>query len=147
MTWTYSGDPTSSARDQLRYRIGDTDQSSPLLSDEELDFELAEVSGSVARAAPSAAEEILSRFARQVDKSVGDLRISASQRHAQYARTVAKLKKSLRRGAAPWAGGISVSDKESRAADTDSVEPAFSRDLHSFPPDPATGENQLEDEA
>lgn len=38
MTWTYSGNPSTSIRDQVRYLIQDTDSTLQLQSDEELDF-------------------------------------------------------------------------------------------------------------
>ncbi len=138
MTFSYSGNPSSSDRDQVRFLIADTNSAAPILQDEEIDYLLA-TETSVARAALAAAEEVLSRFARQVDKTVGPTQISASQRHAQYKDTVARLRKNLRKGAMPYAGGISVSDKQSGEADPDRVQPAFSRNLHSYPENAATG--------
>ena len=41
MTWTYSGDPTDSVRDELRFILQDTDEAFQLLLDEELDYLLA----------------------------------------------------------------------------------------------------------
>ncbi len=143
MTFTYSGDPSASNKDQVRFLVADTDATSPVLSDEEINWIISECSSSIPRAALAAAEEVLSRLARQVDKSVGDLRISASQRHAQYKETVARLRKKAGRGIVPFAGGISKADKETRAEADDRVEPAFTRDLHSFPTDPFSGDDYL----
>lgn len=42
MAFTYSGDPTSSPRDQLRFTLQDTDSGLQLLQDEELDFLISE---------------------------------------------------------------------------------------------------------
>jgi hypothetical protein len=38
VSWTYSGNPADSDRDQLRFILQDTDPGFPLLQDEELDF-------------------------------------------------------------------------------------------------------------
>lgn len=38
MTWSYTGDPTTSPRDELRFTLQDTDTGLQLLQDEELDF-------------------------------------------------------------------------------------------------------------
>lgn len=141
MTFTYSGDPGNSDRDQVRFLVGDTAELAGVsLSDEEIAYLLVS-EGSVLRAAVAGAERILDRLARQVNKQVGDLRIDATDRHRQYRETVARLRRQVRTGAPPWAGAISRRDKEARAADGDRVEPAFSRDLHTYPSDPATGDN------
>jgi hypothetical protein len=42
MTWTYSGDPGSSRLDHVRFLIGDTEEKTLLISDEEIDFCLTE---------------------------------------------------------------------------------------------------------
>lgn len=39
--WSYSGNPASSDRDQVRYLVGDTDPAVRMLSDAEVDFEIA----------------------------------------------------------------------------------------------------------
>lgn len=38
MTYTYSGDPTSSPKDEVRFTLQDTDTGFPLLTDEEINF-------------------------------------------------------------------------------------------------------------
>ena len=141
MTWSY--DPAlATDKDKVRFKTADTDPSAPFLSDEEIAFLLTEA-GSLPRAVLAAAEEILSRFARQVDKTIGPAQLAASQRHRQYMATVARLRRELRKMAVPYAGGISVGDKESRAADTDRVEPAFSRTMQAFESDPLHGADAL----
>lgn len=41
MSWTYSGDPSTSDLDRYRFLVGDTDAGEPLLQDEEIAFILA----------------------------------------------------------------------------------------------------------
>lgn len=42
MSWSYSGNPQSSLRDQVRYLFQDTEETLPLQSDEEVDFLIKE---------------------------------------------------------------------------------------------------------
>jgi len=90
MAWSYSGDPTSSQRDEVRFLIGDVDEGEPLLSDEEIGYLLSKT-GDVRRAAAQAARAIAARFSRQVDEAVGDIRLSLSKRAEQYWRLAAEL--------------------------------------------------------
>ena len=82
MTWTYT-DPATSTRDELRFMVGDTDTDDQLLSDEEIAYLLVAWIN-VPVAASKAASAIAARFSRLADKSVGELRISLSQKVASY---------------------------------------------------------------
>ncbi len=132
MSWSYSGDPSSSDKDAVRFLIGDTDTNNQLLQDEEINY-LLTTQGSVYAAAAEAAMSIAAKFARLADQTVGDLRISYSQRAEAYKALADSLS---RRGdlkfVEPYAGGISKSDKESVELDTDRVEPAFERGQFDF---------------
>lgn len=129
--WTYSGNPASSPKDQVRFLVGDTDETDQLLQDEEIEWLISD-RGSALAAAVAAAEAIAAKFARQVDKAVGDLRLSLSQKAQGYAARAAELRLRLATGAAPYAGGISASDKEAQELDTDRVPPAFRVGMHDY---------------
>ena len=122
-TVTYSGDPTASSLDKVRFLVGDTNTADPQLSDEEILW-LISSQGNIYNAAAMACEQIVS-LGRLVDKKVGDFEIRGSSR----ARDLMSRAKSLRIRAAasavPYAGGISRSDKQSYEDDTDRVTPAF----------------------
>jgi len=79
LTWTYSGDPTASDLDGVRFLVGDVDEDEQLLSDEEIEYLLSQYSDS-RMAAARAARAIAARFARQVDERVGDMALTLSQR-------------------------------------------------------------------
>lgn len=129
MTWSYSGDPASSDLDRVRFLIGDTDTVDQLVNNEEVNWALGEFPIYIAAAELS--EAIAAKFSRKVDKSVGDLKISFSKQAEQYSK---KAKQLRNRGSlaaiAPYAGGISVSDKESVVSNTDRVDPSFSRGMN-----------------
>lgn len=133
MTWTYGGDPSANDRDAVRFLIGDTDTTDQQLSDEEIAFLLTD-RGSVAAAAHAAVLALIARLARLVDKSVGDLRLSYSQRQAAYKTLLGQIERRMAlRTATPFAGGISVAQKDSVGDDTDRVVPAFERDQFDHP--------------
>ena len=126
VNWTYSGDPGASPKDAVRFLIGDTDTTDQLLGDEEIDY-LVTTAGTTNEAAAQACEAI-SVGGRLVDKEVDDLVIKARQRSEQYQKLASALRKrrvGSRMGV--FAGGVSISDKESRRTDTDVPSPAFNR--------------------
>ena len=136
MTGTYSGDPATNARDAIRFLTGDTDTNDQLINDEEIAWTNNQVTGS--DTATTALYEvsyrvmvaIASKFSRLADQSVGDLKVDMYQK-ATNAREQAKLlyAQASREGntPTPYAGGISVSDKEIDEANSDIVQPYFSR--------------------
>mgnify|MGYP003118570883 CR=1 FL=1 len=73
MTWTYSGDPDSTALDAIRFLIGDTDTNDQLLSNEEISWVNSEASGSSTAttalydAAMRCCLTIASKLAREAD--------------------------------------------------------------------------------
>ena len=121
MTWTYGGDPAANARDAIRFLIGDTDTTDQLLTDEEIAWVNTESSGTstgttaLYDAAYRCCLTIASKLAREADKQIGDLSVSMSQRAKAYREQAASLKElSGREGGVPipYAGGITISDKE-----------------------------------
>ena len=136
MTWTYSGDPATNARDAIRFLTGDTDTNDQLINDEEIAWTNNQVTGS--DTATTALYEvsyrvmvaIASKFSRLADQRVGDLKVDMYQK-ATNAREQAKLlyAQASREGntPTPYAGGISVSDKEIDEDNSDIVQPYFSR--------------------
>lgn len=133
MTFNYYGVPgTTSAtarRDALRFLIRDTVSARAKTQDEELDFLLSENGNNVYRAAAIACEQLSAGEAKS--KSVGDLSLSGmGETYMDLAKRYTLWADSR---VQPFAGGISVADKDSRSLDVDRVQPAFSRGLHMTP--------------
>lgn len=89
MSWSYSGNPASSTRDEVRFLIGDTDSTDQQMTDEEIDYLRtvhADLGAGVSNylAAASAALALASKYAKMSDKTVGSLSISYSQKHSQF---------------------------------------------------------------
>jgi len=96
MTWTYSGNPSSSNLDAVRFLSGDTDSSNQLISNEEISFLLSEWNSDTYVAAAFACDAIAGTFAAQEDSSrtVGDLSISTQ--YGSQAQTFLSRANSLR---------------------------------------------------
>ena len=136
MTWSYSGDPSTSALNAIRFLTGDTDTNDQLINDEEIAWTNNQVTGS--DTATTALYEvsyrvmiaIASKFSRLADQSVGDLKVDMFQKATNAREQAALLKQqALREGntPVPYAGGISVSDKQIDQENSDIVQPYFSR--------------------
>jgi hypothetical protein len=134
-TWIYTGDPAGAVKDWVRWRVGDVLADDQLVSDEEILAALSDAGSNRELAASMVCERIAADCAREVDNTINDgsgntRTKSFSQRMAHYLRLATQLREAAAGSntvfAAPFCGGISVSDKESRAENADRVEPAIS---------------------
>lgn len=127
MTWEYSGDPTTSAKDEVRFMLGDVNEDDPQLEDEEIDYLLTK-HGDVGAAAIAGCTALATRYGqRAVDtKVVGDLRIEYADRAANFtalAQQIASTVSTVR--PKPVAMGITHSQKREAEEDTDRVRPSI----------------------
>lgn len=130
MAWSYTGNPGASAKDQLRFLIGDTDECDQLLQDGELTWLLTQYNNTPMNAAIRACEILMMKFGRLVDESVGSVSLSYSQRVAAFTKLQVMLRNRLATEDCSWfAGGISISQEITVNANTDRVRPAFTRDM------------------
>lgn len=129
MSWFYSGDPASSDKDQIRFLVSDTDINAQLVQDEEINWALSEYSN-CATAASAVALSIAAQYAKKVNFTISkDLRVSYKNQADFYSNLADDLtSRALFVLAMPYAGGISVDDKESYENDLDRVKPSFTRD-------------------
>ena len=134
MTWSYSGDPSNSDLDKVRFLIGDTDQTDQQLQNEEINY-LVSSEGSVNDAAIKACYTLAAKYSRQIDQKVGQVDYKCSQRIKSYLELAKRLEDQISdQPVAPYAGGISKSDKETNRLDDDRVKPKFTKELHSVKP-------------
>jgi len=96
MTFTYS-DPSDSDLEAVRFRIADTDSDRPLLTDEEIEYELAEANDDVLLAALGCAEALVARGSHKVTKKIGAMSINYSDLTAQYSALAASLEAKINR--------------------------------------------------
>jgi hypothetical protein len=101
MTFTYD-DPNSSNLEAVRFRLQDTDSDRPLLTDEEIEFELEEENEDVLLATLACAEVLVARGAHKVTKKIGQMTINYSDLTAQYEKLVATIQAKIARGGAAF---------------------------------------------
>lgn len=136
-TWFYSGDPSSSNRDWVRWRIGDVNATDQLVSDQEIAAAVTEY-GSKQMAAARVCEAIAAEFSREADVTLADgSGASRSRSLSQKASAYMKLARDIARGvtasiAAPFVGGISIANKDTYDTDSDRVDPAFTRGMTDY---------------
>lgn len=132
---TYEYEPSlATDKDRVRFLVQDVVDGAWLLSDEEYTWLLTQY-GSIEQAALQALYTLSRRYSLLADKAVGDLSISYSQLSANFAAR-AKEVLDLAGGAVgsvavatPYAGGLSISEKEADREDTDLVQPYFTPDM------------------
>lgn len=71
MSWTYSGDPTSSKVDECRFLIGDTNEKAPIMQDEEIAYLISQSNGNVDRLRYELFRHAATIFARDIKRSLG----------------------------------------------------------------------------
>lgn len=91
MAWTYSGNPSDSDLDTVRWLVGDTDDTNQIVQDEEIEHELAEQKN-VYAAASTVCEAIAAKFAGDVDFDYGHIAENASQAREAYEARAERLR-------------------------------------------------------
>ena len=143
MTWTYSGNPDDSTKDAVRFLTGDTDASDELVSDEEIRWtEKQAGDGEIYAAAWRVMLSIAAKFSRLADQTVGELKVSLSQKAKGAMGQANELKALLAREdnvPVPTAGGLSRSGKHAMREDDDRVRPWFTTGRFADTSDPGAG--------
>jgi hypothetical protein len=134
MKWTYGDNPLTSPADELRFLIGDTNPTDPLLSDGEVAYALSRGGADPAYGALLAGEALLLRFSAMVDESVGSVSISFSQRLGNLEKMLSILRMRLAlTESMPYGGGLSKVDVANISSNPDRVPPRFTRDRLAAP--------------
>lgn len=119
MAWSYSGNPSNSSRDAVRFLVGDTDTTDQLLSDEEIDY-LVTLHGTVPRASSESARAIAAKYARNMSRSIGGLSADFAAKYRQYMELADRLLTMEEAyPVSPFISGYKRSEKESRELDND----------------------------
>ena len=131
MSFSYSGNPSASQKDEVRFLLGDTVASKAMMTNNEINYLITSEGGPV-QAAIAGALQLAAKFSRQCDETVGKVSKDYSQRSKAYLALADRLKRKLAQSNSftPFGGGISVADKEARENDADRVKPVFTKKLH-----------------
>lgn len=133
VAWTYDGDLTSSLN-QVRLLIGDVDTTDQQLQDEEITLFLGTTGpfgfgGNLWLAAAACCDALAARYARQVDTKIGAFSAVLSERGRAYQSRARDLRRDATRrgGILPYAGGLTIADKQTQEQDSGRVDPFFTR--------------------
>lgn len=121
---TYSGDPSTSKKDEVRFLMGDTNTKRPLCGDKEILWQLTNTPNTRI----AAADLLLSKavqFATKGDVKVGDVSKQFSKVADGLKSCSDRLRGEALKRARPFFGGLTKSGKRALATDTDAVQPAF----------------------
>ena len=134
MAWSYGGQNfDTSPRDALRVLIDDINQETQLIQDEVLDYLLAQ-SRSLYGAAAAACDILATRFAGDVDTSIGKVSVSYARRSQAYSDRAAAFRRRAASvaGAFILSGGQSYAQKEAALSNPDAIQPAFSVGMNDY---------------
>jgi len=116
---------------KVRRLTGDTDATDYRLSDDDITEILSDNNSNVYAAAAEAARAIAAQMALYEDIKISESSMTSNNAYQAMLSLADKLEVvAARSKALPFAGGISKASKTAREADTDRVEPAFTRTLH-----------------
>lgn len=130
MTWSYNI-ALATEKDRVRFLAGDTDTADQQVSDEEI-AGLLSLYGGAHRTAAAICRHLAARLGRYADTQIGQLRVSLSARARGFADRADELEAQaavVGSVPVPYAGGLSIADKQAREDNTDRVRPLFTRDM------------------
>jgi hypothetical protein len=71
MSWNYSGNPRDSKKDEYRFLLGDTDESAPIMQDEEIQYIIDTYGSNPDQAKYELFSRAATIFARDIKRSLG----------------------------------------------------------------------------
>jgi hypothetical protein len=140
MTWSYSGDPASSQKDEVRFLMGDTDTNDQLVLDAEINYSLG-TQPDPTLAAALVLRSLAAKYARYANEKIGDVSENASDLSKAFAARAKELDPGGQTlGASllvlPSFGGQYISEKQALAEDTDAIQPSFNKGQYDYPGGP-----------
>jgi hypothetical protein len=129
MSWSYSGNPASSEMDELRFIIGDTNISEPIMQDEELEYLITEYGSNRNLLMYQAFTRAATLFARDIKRSLGPQSEDPTERLKFFRDQANSYKSKLA------ITGIS--------APVYNYPKVFHKGMHSNPPWPAGGDSNV----
>ena len=130
--FSYSGDPSRTPRDAVRFYVGDTNRDRPLLDDREVDFAVG-LHDNPLLAAAVLAEHLMGKFAREADVTVGPVSKSFSTISDAFRKKAAQLRCEANKRAGVSFPATTVQGKENLELDTTLTQPSFRKGLGDNP--------------
>lgn len=129
MTWSYSGNPADSDKDRIRFLIGDTDSTFPLMTDEEINYVITTESNDKIIAL-RCCESISASLAKKVSGSMGRISVQEEQLMKHYEQLCRRFRKSI--PSVPYVGGLSLTEKEMDKTNTNLTQLKISKGIHDY---------------
>jgi len=126
MSFSYTNNPDTDVKEEVRFLIGDTQKENHLIEDEEITYALTKDNNSAYRAAARLAMGLSARYAREAVVRTGSITTSLGSISKQFS----DLAKRLRQSVAPTAFVSNLTDKaahDARKIDTSIVQPSMKR--------------------
>jgi len=128
MAFTWTGDPSASTIEKIRWLIGDTVEASAKFQDAEITYAYNE-EGSIYGAAALCCEQLATRYADAVSRSLGPLRIDLSDKAEKYKSMAKDFRRKAYMYAQPYVGGISEAKEDVFEDDSDLKQPIFDKGM------------------
>jgi hypothetical protein len=131
MSWTYSGDPSKTLKDAVRFTVADTKSDDGYVTDEEINWALSQCGQSVPTASALVARALSTQFATMSDEEIGPLKFKYAERSKNYALVADRLEGDANKATALtgiYGGGINLADKIQNEQDSSLVTPRLFRD-------------------
>lgn len=122
--WTYSGDPSNSDLDAVRFLIGDTIETRPLVDDREILWAISEETN-IFMSSALVCEHLASLYAREADCSMGGISSKLSAVAKAWTDRAKDLRDRAYSSCEPFFGGLTLSGKEDLDERSDDVQPSF----------------------
>lgn len=137
----YTGSPATVRNDRLRLLCGDVSTTAPVLADAEVTW-AGTLTDSDYLAAAHCADLLGAHYASQVNTANGALSVGAGERLAHFHNLAASLRRKAAGGMTFFAGGTTVSGKDTLDSDTDATQPAFRVGQDSNPGNAPTSDDE-----
>ena len=126
MSWSYS-DSLGTSKDKVRFRIGDTQSLTPLLTDENINALLTEYNDNVLRVACICVKGILASLTRDTNRSVMGISGSVDQATTHYRDLLRDLVADMNTDGGIYPGAIQIATVDTLDAEnnTTAVPPDF----------------------
>lgn len=137
-SWTYSGNPSISAKDQVRFYLGDTDSANPEIMDEEILWAI-NLRGNNWGATALCALALATKYSRLTSISADGVSQGLNQKAPAFRLIAAEYqrKEAIYR-ATPTLGGVSISDMRMVLSNLDRVPDIFRLAINDNPPNDGT---------
>jgi hypothetical protein len=128
MAFTWTGDPSASTIEKIRWEIHDIDSGTAKFQDAEIEYAY-EIEGSILGAAARLCEVLQVRYSDASSRTMGPLRVDMSNMANLFANKAKDLRKKIMGKAQPYVGGYDVTKEETFEDDSNLIQPSFEKGM------------------